>query len=202
MVTIAQFVHSGEPTCFTKEFPWSLHCENLTAGSTGDSTVDVSVIGEGSPVADVPPMASSGGESWAAVVVPMVSCVGVDLVVIFVVLISDCSGWGWFVSSRAVCAGVRWVSDLSTAAWVDEELDSGGDTLSFHSGPYRFSRDLETLGKKGIILNFVRNQTKPPKKPETKNYLKSATKEGQSHNKAFTCNFLELFFQKRIFWTV
>ena len=69
--------------------------------------MDVSVIGEGSPVADVPPMAPSGGEGWAAVVVPMVSCAGVDLVVIFVVLISDCSGRGWFVSSRAVCAGVR-----------------------------------------------------------------------------------------------
>lgn len=69
--------------------------------------MDVSATGEGSPVADVPPVASSGGEGWAAVVGPWVSCVGVDLVVIFLVLIFDCGGWGWFVSLPAVCVGVR-----------------------------------------------------------------------------------------------
>ena len=181
MVTTVQFVHSEKPTCLTKEFPWSLHCENLTAGSTGDSTVDVSVPKAWSPVADVPPMAPSGGEGWVAVVVPMVSCAGVDSVVVFVLLISDCGGWGWSVSSRAVFAGVRWVSDLSTVALVDEELGSGGDTLAFHSGPYIFSSDLETLGKKRIILNFMKNQTKPPPPPQ-KQLQKKA-----SYSKAFTC---------------
>ena len=55
---------------------------------------------------DWPPMAPSGGEGWAAVVVPMASCAGVDSVVIFVLLISDCGGWGWFVPLLAVCVGV------------------------------------------------------------------------------------------------
>ena len=38
--------------------------------------------------------------------------------------------------------------------------------MSFHSGPYRFSSDLETLRKKRIKLNFVKNQTKPSKKKQ------------------------------------
>ena len=69
--------------------------------------MESSVTGEGSLVVDVPPVAPSGGEGWAALVVPVVSCVGVDSVVIFVVLMSDCGGWGWFVSSLADCVGVR-----------------------------------------------------------------------------------------------
>lgn len=69
--------------------------------------MELPVTGEGSPVADVPPVAPSVGEGWAALVAPIVSCVGVDSVVIFVALMSDCGGWGWFVSSLAVCVGVR-----------------------------------------------------------------------------------------------
>ena len=68
--------------------------------------MELSATGEGSLVADVPPVAPSGGEGWAALVVPIASCAGVASVAIFVVLISG-GGWGLFASSLAVCVGVR-----------------------------------------------------------------------------------------------
>ena len=65
--------------------------------------MELSVTGEGSLVAYVPPVAPSRGEGWAVLVAPIVSCV----VVIFVVLMSDCGGWVWFVSLLVVRVGVR-----------------------------------------------------------------------------------------------
>ena len=57
-------------TCFTNEFPSSLHCANLTAGSTGASTVGWVVVGMLSVI-------PCGGEGWSWSVASSADCVGV-----------------------------------------------------------------------------------------------------------------------------
>ena len=152
-------------TCLTNEFPWSLHCANRTAGSA----VELSTTEGGWPVADMLPVVSSGGEGWGVLVLAMLSCVGVDWVAV-VPSSFDCDGWGWSGPSLAACVGM---------AWEVEELTlgegSGGDTFSFHSGPYIFSSCLETLTKKTQIKFHL------PKK----NTPRSAIKLTHNPNKVF-----------------
>lgn len=57
-------------------------------------------------MADVPPVAPSGGEGWAELGTPVASCAEDDSVAILVVLISDFGGWGCVVFSLGVCVGV------------------------------------------------------------------------------------------------
>ena len=126
-------------TCFTKAFPFSLHCENLTAASTllfpCDSTVELFVTRDG----------------WAgdSVAEPIASCAGVDWVVLDTPLTFNCGWWSWFVCSLAACVGVERVKEPFTTAWDAESsiLDDGetGETFSFQLGPWRFSRCLVTL---------------------------------------------------------
>ena len=128
--------------------------------------MELSVTGDGLSVADAPSATSCGGEDWAALLFSMLSCVGVGWVADVAPLMFDCGGWVWSVISLAACVGVGWVNKSSVVACGAVELSlgegSGGDTLSFHSGPYRCSSCLETLKIETQIRFHFDYCTQPP----------------------------------------